>query len=615
MRRKRAPAGMPLDTRCRLRRPGSRPPIARRRVGRRYRRRSPDAAGYPGASHSYLRAPVIAIYTLLGLLLVFSGLRWRLHRLQRQNEQLNRLVEERTRELAHANTTKNEFLESISHEIRNPLNGIANLVDLLRDAPLRSEERHLAQSLGRSTEHLKQVFADVLSYTKLEYGQVNLHLAPFSRNTLLQDVVALHGIEARRQETDLALELPPDFSDGFRGDAQKIRAIVSNYVGNALKYASGRPVRMEVTCEPGLSDPALVELWIGVRDHGPGIPPEEQALLFRKFARGARAKASGISGTGLGLATCRSMAELMDGRVGVTSQPGEGATFWLRLPLERASPPAAFSARVPEPTAPVEGARALIVDDQEYNQTVLRGIARRLGYEADVASHAGEVWPIIAQHRYSVVFLDWELPGLNGGEIARRLRRENTTRSAIIIATTAHDTDDIRQHCLEAGMDGFALKPFDTAKMRAILGQAHAQHAGRTPAAAATSPETAAPATEPRGLTLDAFADFAAGDPARARDAVSLYLQTLAQELDALRAAMERGDRETVARQAHRLRSHAGLVNGTALNTAAQHLVQAARDPALADARWRALCPAVFAEGEALERAVTSLRTGPTAGE
>ncbi|MBE2214596.1 MAG: response regulator [Opitutaceae bacterium] len=585
-----------------------------------FRARSVDPFGRTGAEATllftleapwYQRAPAIAGYVLAGLLLVFGGVRWRLRHLRRQNERLNRIVDERTRELAHSNVVKNEFLENISHEIRNPLNGIANLVDLLRDAPLQTEERRLAQSLGRSTEHLKRVFSDVLGYTKLEYGHVQVDAAPFSLLQLLEDVVALFGVEAREHKTELTLRPAGDFADGFRGDAEKVRTIVGNYVSNALKYAPGAPVEIEVRSQPG-DDAAHALVWIGVRDHGPGLSTEEQAKLFQKFSRGDRAKAQGVSGTGLGLALCRGLAELMEGSAGVISEPGRGSTFWLELPLERASRPAPAAVATHGSDDQAGPAHALIVDDQEYNQAVLRGIARRLGFAADVASHAGEVWPLIERHTYSTVFLDWELPGMNGGEIARRLRAHPHTRDAVIIATTAHDTDDIRQRCLEAQMDGFALKPFDTTRLRRILETAVSRRAGRSsPASAAEETSAPTPGASEAGLNLSAFGDFAVGDPAHARQAVSLYLAALDDELTSLRASLASADREAVARRAHRLRSHASLVNGIALSTAAQHLVAAARDPSVSD--WQAHAPGVFAAAEALRTAISSLAASPSA--
>jgi len=558
----------------------------------------------------YQSTPAFVAYVVAGLLAIGAGVRWRLRHLDRLAERLNRLVDERTAELAQANVARNEFLEAITHEIRNPLNGITNLVDLLHDAKLNPEAQKLAESLGRSSAHLKQVFGDVLGYTKREYGHVNVDRVEFSLKELLEDTVALFAVQAREQRVELRLLWPPELPDGFRGDAGKIQTVIRNYVSNALKYASTETIDIGVRKCADDSQESADRIWIGVRDCGPGLSSEEQKNLFKKFARGQAAKTRGISGTRLGLAICRGVAELLDGNVGVTSEVGKGSTFWLEVPLARAAHfkaiPAGSPAAESRTAAEFDQSEALIVDDQEYNQAVLRGIAQRLGYRAEVASCADEVWPLIERVRFHVVFLDWELPGLSGGDIARRLREHPNARDAVTIATTAHDTDDIVQRCLESGMDGFAAKPFDTAQMRAIVSEAAERRAGRARPVAAPRPSPdAADAAAPGQLTLTAFADFAAGDPARAQQAVTLFLETLDQEIAALRAAIAADDRESIARRAHRLRSHAGLVNGAALNAAAQKLVLAARRD-IPDA-WEDCTQAVFDEAVALKAAIGEL--------
>lgn len=567
------------------------------------------------ASPWYWSAPAIALYVMAGLLVIAAGVRWRLNHLHLQNVRLNRLVDERTAELARANAARNDFLETISHEIRNPLNGVTNLVDLLHDADLNPEAQKLAGSLGRSAAHLKEVFGSVLDYTKLEYGHVDIERVVFSLRQLLEDAIALFAVQARDQRNEIRLTMPADFADGFDGDANKIQSVVTNYVSNALKYAPGTTIEVVVRVMEPATDDQIRMVRIEVHDQGPGMSAQEKAKLFKKFTRGADAKARGIMGTGLGLAICRSVAELLDGQVGVSSEPGHGTTFWLQVPLKRAvlpGPPAAGAKPEPDHLPAPNTADALIVDDQEYNQAVLRGIAQRLGYRTEVASCAEDVWPLIERVRFSAVFLDWELPGLNGGEIAHRLRQHPNTHDAAIIATTAHDSADIVQKCVEAGMDGFAAKPFDAAQLREIVSAAIASRAGRTRAPlsqAALSQST--PPTSGR-ITLTAFSDFAAGDPARAREAVTLYLDTLEQEVTALTAAIGANDRESIARRAHRLRSHAGLVNGVALNAAAQKLMVAARSGS--PEAWRRLTEAVFAEAAGLKVEIYRLAAEPTTG-
>ena len=569
------------------------------------------------ASPWYWSAAAILFYVAVAGVAIAAGVRWRLNHLQLQNERLNHLVDVRTAELARANAARNDFLETISHEIRNPLNGITNLVDLLHDTDLNLDAQKLAGSLGRSAAHLKQVFDSVLDYTKLEYGHVEIERAVFSLRQLLEDAVALFAVQAREQKNRIQLTWPADFSDGFEGDANKLQSVVVNFVSNALKYAPETTIDILVRLIESDEADSTCLVRIDVSDQGPGMSASDQAKLFKKFTRGADAKARGIRGTGLGLAICRSVAELLDGKVGVSSEPGKGSTFWLQVPLKRAFlpslPATEAESKVDHLPAP-NTSDALIVDDQEYNQAVLRGIAQRLGYRTEVASCADDVWPLVERTKFSAVFLDWELPGLNGSEIARRLRQHANTHDAAIIATTAHDSADIVQKCLDAGMDGFAAKPFDTAQLREIVSAAIASRAGRIRAPLSRSELTLQHANQPVSdqITLTAFDDFAAGDPARARQAVTLYLDALDQELAALTSAVDAKDLEAIARRAHRLRSHAGLVNGVALNLAAQKLVVAARTDS--PDTCRTLTDTVFTEAAMLKIKIQRFATESAAG-
>jgi signal transduction histidine kinase/DNA-binding NarL/FixJ family response regulator len=578
--------------------------------------RNVDALGQAGpvvhlsfeiAAPWYERPWAALLYLCVLALLVLAAMRWRLRRLRMQNEKLNRLVEKRTGELVRANSARNEFLETISHEIRNPLNGITNLVDLLGDSKLNADEQKLARSLRRSAEHLKRVFGDVLDYTKLEYGHVSVERRPFSLRLMLDDLLALFDPQAREQHVGLSLSCSEPYPECFLGDADKLRTILDNFVSNALKYAPGSPVRIEVLPQPPGEGTRAWNMEIRVHDQGPGLSEEEQAGLFRKFARGQRARDSGVGGTGLGLSICKNLAELMDGCVGVSSRPGEGTRFWLRLPLEEAD---AAVLAAPQETRLLPGSkgRVLIVDDQDYNQAVLQGIARRLGYLADVAAHPEQVWPLVAAQSYQVVFLDWELPTMNGGEIARRLRQNPCTQKAIILATTAHDGDEIRQQCLEAGMDGFAVKPFDTSEIRRLLSTVEAKP-WRLGADLSSSLARSRDQTE---LTFEAFADFAQDDASRIGTAVDVYLRILGEHLVNLRRAVEERDREATAREAHLLRSHAGLVNGRDLNQSALLLGKAARDPA--NDSWFALLDAVRDQATKLEEAIIALRKDRSGG-
>jgi signal transduction histidine kinase/DNA-binding response OmpR family regulator len=506
------------------------------------------------------------------ILLVTAVARWQVLRLRRQNELLNRLVKTRTHEIELVSTAKSEFLNNVSHEIRNPLNGLTGLLALLKEDRLDARERHLARSLKSVAATLTQVFEDVLQFSKLEYGYGQLDRRTFALKPLLAEVVALFAVQAEQAGCTLAVRWPASLVDGFQGDPVKIKTIVSNFVGNALKYAPRAPVEIRVE-STGETD-GMVDLYLDVVDRGPGIPTDEQELIFKKFVRGRRAGADKIPGTGLGLATCQMLAKLMNGSVGVESIPGQGATFHLKLLLARAELAAELEASVDvDGGADVSEQRVLIVDDEAYNRVVLEGIALELGVLSDSAGTAAEALRHLAATNYTVVFLDWELPDANGGAIARAVNAQSNGQRPIILATTAHDSDEMRQRCRDAGMDGFLLKPYDAAKISRAIGEMQTNRAHHGSAPNVFWCDVVTPDSE---LDLGAFDYFNRARPNSPKAARQLYVQAIKDQVAILDEAVTTGRIEVISMAAHRLRALSGIVRATDLNRAATQLEELA---------------------------------------
>jgi signal transduction histidine kinase/CheY-like chemotaxis protein/HPt (histidine-containing phosphotransfer) domain-containing protein len=531
----------------------------------------------PAAARHFLVAPpwwqtVPAFAGYAGLLLVAVGgaARWRLLRLRRQNERLNRLVAERTREIELASTAKSEFLDNVSHEIRNPLNGLTGLLALLKENRLDARERELARSLKSVASTLTQVFEDVLQFSKLEYGYGRLDRQNFALRPLLEEIVSLFALQSQQAGCALEVHWPVELVDGFEGDPAKIKTVVINFVSNALKYAPGTPIeiRVGVTGESH----GVVQLFIGVTDHGPGIPAEEQELVFRKFVRGRRARESRVPGTGLGLATCHMLAQLMNGSVDVESAPGRGSTFHLNLNLPRAALAETGALADDAVSSPSTAGPILIVEDEPYNRMVLEGIARELGGAADSVGSAAEALERLAAKDYPVILLDWELPDGNGGEIARHVRRRHTDRPPLVLATTAHDSDEMRQRCLAAGMDGFVVKPYSVASVRQAIADA------QTPPSSSDSKPVVGAGLGPDELDLTAFAFLPATSLGQAEEAWAPFGDALDAHLSVIASALSTGNTEEVRREAHRLRALSGLVHAVPLNRAAAQLEAAARN-------------------------------------
>ena len=448
----------------------------------RFEARQIDQYGRPGPTLGYdftVEAPWYRQWpALLGLLALTVGgvgyfVRRRLRHLHDQTVKLDRLVAERTRELEMSNAAKSEFLDSISHEIRNPLNGIVGLIALLDETGTGDLRRELGRSLKECAAGLSQVFNEVLNFSRLESGQLEVQARAFRLTELLASVRAMFLDAAVQHGSSVEIALPPDFADGFMGDDSKIRTILNNFLSNALKYAPGTPVILAAAADD--REDGGVALLIEVSDQGPGVPDEEQELIFKKFARGAQARQSEILGTGIGLATCRALAKELGGSVGIESPnaSGRGSSFFLRLSLLRADPVAVASGA---DGAAVVDRRALVVDDRSYNQLVIAGILQQLGYRMEIVDAGDKALASFAEQPFETVLLDLDLPGMTGPEIARALRRQPGGAAAVIIGTTGRSSAEVAQRCREAGMDGVVIKPLTAAAIAAAL---HSARAGR----------------------------------------------------------------------------------------------------------------------------------------
>jgi signal transduction histidine kinase/DNA-binding NarL/FixJ family response regulator len=509
------------------------------------------------APHFYQTAWFYVVVALL--LVVVAGLiyKWRTRALRRENEKLNRLVAERTRELALSNTAKTEFLEVISHEIRNPLHGLSGLLEQMQRLAPAGAARELLPSLQACVRSLGRVFEDVIHHTRLEHGQIEVQATPFLLRELLQEVVLAFSWHATQAGSRIELIWPEDAVDGFRGDEGKLRTIIENFVSNALKYAAPSPVTVRVEIHGEAAD--CQDVHIEVVDQGLGLPPEEQALLFRKFIRGTDARKKQVPGTGLGLATCRSLAALMGGHVGLESDVGKGSVFFLRVPLVRER----ISAQTDWENAP-----ALIVEDEHYNQVVLAGVISELGLRPFTASQAEQADMLLAQRAYAVIFLDWELPGLKGGDLARRIRASAGGQQPIIIGMTAHDGLDIRRQCEAAGMDAYLRKPCSAAQIRRVLASARTDRT-RFQTGVSTPADAEQDARLSRNEALAYYERGSADDRQMAR---TRFGDAIDEELEAIRQGMAKGDVKRLAKAAHRINALGGVMGDAALTAAARAL-------------------------------------------
>lgn len=499
----------------------------------------------------------------------YGAYRLRIRALRRRNAELEAKVRERTEALEQASAAKTQFVANMSHDIRNPLNGIVGLALALEDSQLDRRQREIVATLRECTTYLSSLVDDVLDFASIEAGKIELRPGPFVPEELLRSIATTLRADTADRGATLLIRTDPALPTRLLGDAGRIQQILVNYVSNALKYAGGT-IELAATRPAG----APGEIEFSVRDRGPGIAPAEQATLFTKFTRLRRAEQADIAGAGLGLAACRLLADHLGGSVGVDSRPGDGARFFLRLPLEvAAGPVAADPAALPNTTV-------LLVEDTDYNAWAAAAVLARLGLTCDRARTGEEALRLFSDRRYNVVLLDRNLPDMDGTDVARRLRElEGDAAPAVILAVTAYCTAEDRQLCLASGMDDFVGKPLTPEKLRRALVDA----GRRLLASASVRTEPSAPAPAPLAAPADGGVDLsmlgylAESDPAGLDHQIDRFLATLDEARTELAAAQAARDFGRLGLAAHRLVGQARIIGSDALAESALAIEAAAR--------------------------------------
>ncbi|MEQ1633294.1 MAG: response regulator [Planctomycetota bacterium] len=372
-------------------------------------------------------------------------------------EVLDRL-RETNRELAAAeeralagSRAKSEFLAMMSHEIRTPLNGMIGLAELLGSTVLHEEQSGLVGGIARSAEMLLAILNDVLDLSKIEAGKMEIEVAPFELQHLLDDVRLLFDSACLRKGLRLRVQLDSQLPRTILGDATRLRQVLVNLVGNAMKFTSRGEIAIEVQAGSGPD-----EIRFAVRDTGIGISEEARARLFHPFTQADASMARKYGGTGLGLSISHQLCGLMGAELGVSSEVGRGSTFAFTLRAVRvADMPGENVAATTERFA----ARVLVVDDNQVNRTVALRMLEKLGCTATAVEDGPQALDAVARESFDLVLMDVQMPGMDGLEVTRRIRTGPTRASMPVLALTANAMSSDQQKCLDAGMSGYLHKP------------------------------------------------------------------------------------------------------------------------------------------------------------
>ncbi|WP_462076940.1 ATP-binding protein [Nitrospira sp. CMX1] len=371
---------------------------------------------------------------------------------------------------------KGIFLATMSHELRTPMNGVLGCTELLKDTSLSDQQRELIETMHRSAEALLTLVNDILDFSKIEAGKMTLEVANVNLRALIRDVTTLtEGLAAHKGLT-IGVDIHADVPEEFRGDPIRLRQILFNLVGNAIKFTKQGGVTIAVAVKPRVSENAdTVVLQWSVRDTGIGLTPEQQAQLFKAYAQAEASTARRFGGTGLGLMICRQLVELMGGTISVVSQYGEGSTFSYTTNLLPAIHREADTA--PLGTDPSNSGeqgipkRVLVADDNEINQVVACKFLQKLGCQVEVARTGREAVEAISRTTYDIVLMDCEMPEMDGYEATReiRCREEGAVNHLPIMALTGHASEEDAEKCRQAGMDKVIIKPLTLPALRAGL--------------------------------------------------------------------------------------------------------------------------------------------------
>ena len=504
--------------------------------------------------------------------------------LETKSQELNEVA----RQAEKASLAKSEFMAVMSHEIRTPLNGVVGMADLLsEEVKTTSAETYLA-ALKRSAESLRAVINDILDYTKIESGRLDLDIQPFDLHQCIDQLCESYTLREPKAKVSFSYAIDPALPRYVLGDIARLRQVMMNLINNALKFTEEGFVKCQI--KPLGDDNILME----VHDTGCGIAEADQAQLFSAFSQVDTSMARRHEGTGLGLAICKRLVDAMQGEIGVNSQQGLGSRFWFTVSLPETEPLAIYQSGEHPPAIPSHH-HILVVEDNPLNQTVARVMLERLGQQVSVAENGQEALDQLkADHgRFDLVLMDMQMPKLDGTETTQRWRDYEAVHQLPklpIVAMTANVMPEHRERCIQSGMDDMIHKPFTRDELHQVIGR----YLLNDESVESVSIHATVPIKSPESLGDSAGAvqvldkrlceELQSTFEPKALDALlTTFLTRLGERIARLNAYWQSEDRQALCLEAHSLKGAASSLGCAAIAEQASQLEQAALEAPLSE--------------------------------
>lgn len=497
-----------------------------------------------------------------------------IEKLQQENERL----EELARQADSANKAKSDFLAMISHEIRTPMNGVIGLTELLLGTRLNSKQQRYAGLILTSARNLLTLINSLLDFSKIEAEMMELDIVEFNLKLMVGELMTLYNAATERKEVEVHAEIGPQIADLYEGDSYRIRQILVNLLGNAIKFTEEGVVTLKITVEDR-NDPQGDMLRFEVIDSGPGIARDKLDRLFKPFTQLDSTSTRRYGGTGLGLSICQKLVELMGGEIGVESVLDQGSTFWFRIPLKPVATPkvrdesTGSSAREwggpqqreaisEEPPGTAGAPVIMVVDDDETNRFVMEMVLLKAGAHVLSVKNGKEALELYTENPPDMILMDCQMPIMDGFEACERIHSkagELGRAKPCIIALTADATQTTRQRCREVGMSDYLTKPLEFSRLQSVIGNwlpwadMHVAPSSRV----AEDSEGLAYTKEDReqGPSIDIrVIDRLKKNMGDINLVINVFLNSLPERLAVLREAVDKEDAEEIRRIAHILK-------------------------------------------------------------